>query len=381
MDFDRFGPYVVHEQLGAGGMATVHRATLEIAGVRRDVALKRMLPELTSERKFVEHLIHEAKLASTLRHPNIVRIYELGLIDRTYFIAMELVYGVPLLSLMRASHRRKTPPPIPIVLAILDALCDALDYASSGTDEYGEPLRIVHRDLSPTNLLVTDDGNLKLIDFGIAKAVAGSRFRTHSGLVKGKLGYMAIEALDQQPVDHRADLFSAGVIAWELLCARRLFGGKTEDAIMTKLRTAPIAWPSQYNPACPTELDDVVLRALARDVDARWSSAGEMRAALGQILRYHRADATPRAVADWVAATLESGGRRIADTPPIYRLDTDDIEEETPAPIDLDVVLADDPTNKVRHVRAVEDASKEIQIESSPRGTTTPGVGPAPKRR
>ncbi|HTR54890.1 MAG TPA: serine/threonine-protein kinase [Kofleriaceae bacterium] len=303
--FDRFGPYRVHEQLGAGGTATVHRATIEVArGVFRDVALKRMLPEFAGNRRFIEHLIHEAKLASSLRHPNIAQIFELGCIERTYFIAMELVYGIPLLALMRTSYMSKTPAPIPIVLAILDELCDALDYASNGTDAYGEPLRILHRDLSPSNLLIADDGHLKLIDFGIAKAVAGTRFRTHSGLVKGKLGYMSVEAIDGEELDTRADIFSAGVIAWELIAARRLFKGKTDEDIIAKVRTAPITPPSKWNSACPAELDEIVLNALERRVDQRWASAAAMREALGVVrARNPGGRAKPRDVAAWASET------------------------------------------------------------------------------
>ena len=310
--FDRFGPYRVHEQLGAGGTATVHRATIEVArGVFRDVALKRMLPEFAGNRRFIEHLVHEAKLASSLRHPNIAQIFELGCIERTYFIAMELVYGIPLLALMRTAYMTKAPAPIPVVLAILDELCDALDYASNGTDAYGEPLRILHRDLSPSNLLIADDGHLKLIDFGIAKAVAGTRFRTHSGLVKGKLGYMSVEAIDGEELDTRADIFSAGVIAWELIAARRLFKGKTDEDIIAKVRTAPITPPSKWNPACPPELDEIVMNALERRVDQRWTSAAAMREALGVVrARSPGGRAMPRDVAAWASET--PGSRRVS---------------------------------------------------------------------
>ena len=383
--FDRFGPYHVHEQLGAGGMATVHRATIAIAkGVRREVALKRMLPGLAADQRFVDHLIHEAKLASTLRHPNIVQIYELGRIERTYFIAMELVYGVPLLGLMRRAHLAKTPTPIPIVLSLLDELCDALDYASNGMDSYGEPLRIVHRDLSPTNLLITDDGHLKLIDFGVAKAVAGGRFRTSSGEIKGKLGYMSIEAIDNDPIDCRADIFSAGVIAWELLAGRRLFRGATADDTAMMVRDAEIRPPSEDNPSCPAALDAVVLRALARDRDDRWPTAAAFRDALAPIRRDHRRGGTPREIAAWVGADLQRSPAEdfdaateptgsaiqigVAELGPLEEmlLESEDISRQL-------YIGPIDETSKQTHIRVPDDPSKEIVIAQS-RTRTRPGV-------
>ena len=298
---ERFGPYVIHAELGVGGMATVDHASVEVArSVRRSVALKRLLGAYTDDRCYVDNFVREAQLASTLHHPSIVQIFDFGCIDRTYYIAMELVQGSSLLALLRESGKRRRRPPIPIALALLDELCDALDYSSNGTDTYGEPLRIVHRDLSPGNLMVTFDGHLKLIDFGIAKAIAGSRFITSSGLVKGKIGYIAVELLAGKPLDTRSDLFSAGVIAWELVTGRKLFDARSDAELVEKMQRAPIPPPSALNPDCPAELDAIVLRALARPVEARWQSAAGMRAALSELRRDCR-HATPREVAAWVA--------------------------------------------------------------------------------
>src|SRR5689334_21844615 len=183
VDYDTFGPYRIHGTLGAGGMAIVYRASIKLgAGVRREVALKRLLPQLADDNQLVQDFIREAKLSAQLDHPNIVKIVELGQVEREYFMAMELITGASLMKLMKAGHTAGKPAPIGVVLSLLMELCDALDYAHSGTDQYGEPLGIVHRDLSPSNLLVTDDGHLKVIDFGVAKAVAG-KFVTNTGLV------------------------------------------------------------------------------------------------------------------------------------------------------------------------------------------------------
>jgi serine/threonine protein kinase len=286
--YDRFGPYTVLECIGAGGMATVHRATIDIGGgMIREVALKRLLPQLADDKKLTDDFIREAKLAAQLHHPNIVRILELGRSAGTYFIAMELVRGLSLLQLMKLGQAMRLQAPCGIVVAILSELCEALDYASNATDVDGEPMQIVHRDLSPSNLILTDDGHLKIIDFGVAKAVSG-KFMTNTGMIKGKLGYMALEVLSAAPLDHRADIFSLGVVAWELLTGRRLFKGANEYEVITRIRKGAHTPPSKFNTAVPPELDEIVMRALARLRDERWPSAAVMKRALDSLRRTYR---------------------------------------------------------------------------------------------
>jgi serine/threonine protein kinase len=289
---ERFGAYTVYECLGAGGMATVHRASIELENDEtREVALRRLLPQFASDRRFVDDFIREAKLAAELQHPNIVRILELGRIGRTYFIAMDLVRGRPLVALMRKAFVKRMSAPVGVVLALMTELCDALDHAHDA--------QIVHRDLTPSNLIVTDDGHLKIIDFGVAKALVGN-LQTSSGLAKGKLGYMSSEAISGKQLDTRADIFSAGVVMWELLATKRLFKGKNEYDVIVQVREGRVAPPSQYNPECPPELDAIVLHALAKSREDRWSSAGEMRDAFAALRRYHAADAAD--VVAWVDA-------------------------------------------------------------------------------
>jgi serine/threonine protein kinase len=299
---ERFGRYTVLECLGAGGMATVHRATIEIgAGVVREVALKRLLPQLADEKQLVEDFVREAKLAAQLQHPNIVRILELGRTGPTYFIAMELVRGHSLLALMKLLHAQRALAPIGIVVAILAEILDALDYASNASDADGEPLEIVHRDLSPSNLIITDEGNLKIIDFGVAKSVTG-KFMTSSGLVKGKLGYMSLEVLAARPIDRRADIFSVGVVAWEMLTGRRLFVGQNEYEVMTKIRKGASQPPSQLNRDCSPELDEIVMHALSRKPQDRWPSAMVMKRALDTVRRTHRQGV--REIAAWMRTLI-----------------------------------------------------------------------------
>lgn len=300
---DQFGPYTVFECLGAGGMATVHRAEKPIgAGVMREVALKRLLPQLADDKLFVEDFIREAKLAAQLDHPNIVHILELGEVDGTYFIAMELVRGASLVSLMKHAYAAKLPAPIGVVIALVSELCSALDYAACGRGIYGQALKIIHRDLTPSNLIVTDEGRLKIIDFGVAKAMSG-KFMTNTGLVKGKLGYMSVEALaGSKTLDGRTDVFSAGVVAWELLTGRRLFRGINEYETITKIRSGVVRPPSTHNADCPAELDAIILQALARERDDRWPEAAAMRSALDR-LRSHYPEGAQHVIA-WKEALI-----------------------------------------------------------------------------
>jgi eukaryotic-like serine/threonine-protein kinase len=287
---ERFGAYTVYECLGAGGMATVHRASIELEDDEtREVALKRLLPQFAGDKQFVDDFIREGKLAAELQHPNIVRILELGRIGRTYFIAMDLVRGRPLISLMRKAFEKRAPAPIGVVIALMTELCDALEHAHDA--------QIVHRDLTPSNLIVTDDGHLKIIDFGVAKALVGN-LQTSSGLAKGKLGYMSSEAIGGKQLDTRADVFSAGVVMWELLATRRLFKGKNEYELIVQIREGLVSAPSQHNPECPRQLDEIALIALAKSREDRWSSAGEMRDAIGELRAHYPADA--RDVVAWM---------------------------------------------------------------------------------
>jgi len=203
------------------------------------------------------------KLAAQLDHPNIVHIFELGSSAGTYFIAMELVRGQTVVQLMKKGSVTKTRPPLGVVVSIIAELCDALHYAHRGRGVYGQQLNIVHRDLTPSNLLITDEGRVKIIDFGVAKALSG-KFMTNTGMIKGKLGYMSVEALSGSSIDARTDLFSLGVIAWELIAARRLFRGQNEYELITKVRAGNVSPPSVYNASCPPELDAIILKAVAR---------------------------------------------------------------------------------------------------------------------
>jgi len=307
---EQFGPYLVYERLGVGGMATVHRALERgIEGFERMVALKRLLPHLAEDASFIKSFVREAKLASLLNHVNIVQIFELGRVGAEYFISMEYIDGKDIRRILRHARKVTGPPPVNVVVGLLLQLCEALDYAHTKADENGQPLLLVHRDVSPSNVLVTTAGHVKVIDFGIAKAQS-SAHRTQTGRVKGKLAYMAPEALSGKELDARSDLFALGVIAHELLTARPLFASKNEYQTLLKVQRGDIMPPSTFNQTCPPELDAIVLKALARDPDERFAAATEVRDELLAMRKRYGLHTGYRDIASWVemAFSLEAPG-------------------------------------------------------------------------
>jgi eukaryotic-like serine/threonine-protein kinase len=308
---EQFGPYLVYERLGVGGMATVHRALERgIEGFERIVALKRLLPHLAADASFIKAFVREAKLASLLNHVNIVQIFECGRVGTQYFISMEHIDGKDIRRILRHARRVTGPPPIHVTVGLLLQLCDALDYAHCKTDDTG-PLGLVHRDVSPSNVLVTSAGQVKVIDFGIAKAQT-AQLRTQSGRVKGKLGYMAPEALVGKELDARSDLFAAGIICHELLTARPLFATRNDYQTLSKIQRGDIMPPSTFNQSCPPELDAIVLRALARDPDERFLSAADLRDELHAMRKHYNLMTGERDIAawlDWAFGPDAHGGR------------------------------------------------------------------------
>jgi serine/threonine protein kinase len=309
---EAFGPYLVYEKLGVGGMAQVHRAEVHSSeGFHRPVALKRMLPHVAADADMVQAFVREAHLASHLRHANVAQTYELGKVGDIYFIAMELIEGRDLREILKHAGGTTGPMPVSVALNILNQLCDALDYAHNLCDESGRPLGIIHRDVSPSNIIVAEGGVVKLIDFGIAKASAAG-MQTQSGVVKGKFAYMAPEYIAGK-IDARADLFGVGVIAWELLTNRPLFGGHDDLDTLDRVRTMPIRRPSHHNPDIPGEVDDIVMTALTRDPDQRWQNATALRTAMTTLTQRLGLVVTNAQVLEWVDwafdLTKPRGGR------------------------------------------------------------------------
>ncbi len=308
---EQFGPYLVYERLGVGGMATVHRALERgIEGFERIVALKRLLPHLAEDASFIKSFVREAKLASLLNHHNIVQIYELGRVGTEYFISMEYIDGRDIRRILRHARKVSGPPPTHVTVGILLQLAEALDYAHTKSDEEGRPLGLVHRDISPSNLIVNPAGHLKVIDFGIARAQS-AQLRTQTGRVKGKMAYLAPEAISSaKDLDARSDLWAVGVIAHELLTARPLFARKNEYETLLKVQRGDIPPPSQFNEGCPAEIDALVMKLLARDPDARFLDAASLREALLDVRGTLKLATGTRDVATWLtwAFALDTPG-------------------------------------------------------------------------
>jgi serine/threonine protein kinase len=275
---ERFGSYEIYEKLGSGGLAAVHLA--KSRAISNPVALKRLFPHIANVRELVGAFIDEARLAKYLRHPGIARVYEFGKLRGIYFIAFEFVPGPTLLQLQEHCQEFVGPIPTKVVLEIAYQLCDALDHAHNLRDELGLPLGIVHRDVSPSNVIVSNTGQVKLIDFGLAKTKQQT-VHSQAGVIKGKLNYVAPEYLAGK-LDARCDLWALGVVMYELLTGRRLFDAPEQTEILNRVRLLPIPPPSQTNPEVPPEVDQIVLTALARDPEKRWQRAADMRDAIGR---------------------------------------------------------------------------------------------------
>jgi eukaryotic-like serine/threonine-protein kinase len=278
----QFGPYELIQRISVGGMAEVFQAMHR--DTSRVVALKRILPNVAEDEEFIALFFDEARIASHLEHDNIAKILDFGQVDSSHYIALEYVDGVPLRTVLDRAASRNEPVPIEVAVGVIAEVARGLAYAHDRVDSRGRPLGIVHRDVSPQNVLVSYGGHVKLIDFGIAKA-AGKMTRTQAGSIKGKMGYMAPEQVVGKGIDRRSDIFALGICLWEALTLRRLFQAQNELLVIQQIRNSEIAPPSSVNPLIPPELDRIDLKALAKDPKERYADAQEFEADLRAFAR------------------------------------------------------------------------------------------------
>lgn len=284
-----FGKYYLLGLIARGGMAEVYRARLRKPdGDPRVLAIKVMRPQLAREARFVDMFNREGQLAMLLKSAAIVRTFEVGRIEGRHYIAMEYIGGRDLTQLLRRCQESNQRIPVPHAVFIGAQIAEGLHFAHNLSGNDGRPLNIVNRDVSPSNVRLSYDGEVKLLDFGIAQALM--KFTSEIGVLKGKFSYMSPEQIRGMPLDARTDVFSAGIILHEMLTTEKLFRGDTEFALMEKVRKADIPPPSKFNRRVTEELDRIVLKTLARDVTQRYQNAAELRADLGALLEGYRFD-------------------------------------------------------------------------------------------
>src|SRR5438045_5663798 len=272
----RFGKYLLLERIAVGGMSEVVVAKgFGVEGFERLLAIKKILPTMGEDAEFIHMFVDEARLAVQLAHANIVQVLELGKHDESLYIAMEYISGRDLRQLMERFRKRQQPMPLPQACLIVAEVCEALDYAHRKRDAQGRALGIVHRDVSPQNVLVSFEGEVKLIDFGIAKAESRLQKKTQAGILKGKFSYMSPEQVKGSALDGRSERFACRLMLWELVCGEKLFVGDSDYAVLEKVRLGAIPPPRSRNPECPHALAKAILRALAADPARRHQTAAQ----------------------------------------------------------------------------------------------------------
>jgi eukaryotic-like serine/threonine-protein kinase len=290
------GRYALYGEIAAGGMATVHYGRLVgDVGFSRTVAIKRLHPQFAKDPDFVSMFLDEARLAARIQHPNVVATLDIVPCDDELFLVMEYVHGEALSKLIRSARRRRELVPPRVAASIVAGALHGLHAAHEAKSERGEPLNLVHRDVSPQNVLVGTDGSARVLDFGVAKAAMRCQ-STRDGQMKGKVSYMAPEQLRGRNVDRRTDVFAVGVVLWEALTGRRLFDGQDPGEVLGKLLDEPIPMPSELEPAVPPEFDQLLARALDRDPAGRYATAREFAIAIERSVPI----ALNREVGEWV---------------------------------------------------------------------------------
>jgi serine/threonine protein kinase len=299
-----FGKYYLLERINVGGMAEVFKAkTVGVEGFERIVALKRILPSIAEDEEFITMFIDEAKIAVQLQHANIAQIFDLGKVDDSYFIALEYVNGRDLRGIFDDLRKQGQVMPMPQVCHLIMQLCEGLDYAHNKRDAQGRDLNLVHRDVSPQNVLISYEGEVKLIDFGIAKA-AGKASKTQAGILKGKFGYMSPEQVRGLPIDRRSDIFALGIVLYEMLTSERLFIGESDFSTLEKVRNVEIIPPSSFNSDIPDKLERIVLKALEKNVEDRYQNAIDLHDDLQMFMHSVGLFASRKDLSAWMKRTF-----------------------------------------------------------------------------
>ncbi|MCG3172781.1 MAG: Serine/threonine-protein kinase PknD [Myxococcota bacterium] len=283
----KFGKYMLIDRIAVGGMAEIFLARQEgIDGFERPAVIKRIRPHLSNQPGFIKMFLNEAKIAAQLNHPNVCQIYDLGRIGDSYFLSMEFIHGRDMSRIIPKAKKKNIPFPMEYALRIAEEVCQGLHHAHSKTDAYGNPLNIVHRDVSPENVQVSFDGHVKMLDFGIAKA-QGSLSETKAGEIKGKLSYLSPEQCKGLALDHRSDVFGVGAMLYEWLTGYKLFKGESDLEVINNIIDGKIYPPSYFKASIPEPVERIAMKSLEKDREKRYQSAWEMHQEIEAFLKSH----------------------------------------------------------------------------------------------
>jgi serine/threonine protein kinase len=382
------GRYLMYDEIACGGMASVHYGRLVgLVGFSRTVAIKYLHPQFSRDAEFVSMFLDEARLVARIQHPNVAAPLDVVVLEdsKEIFLVMEYVHGENLSRLIGSARSSKLPIPPAIGASIICGALRGLHAAHEAVDEQGTPLDVVHRDISPQNIMVGVDGVARVLDFGVAKAAARCQ-STQQGQLKGKLAYMAPEQLRAGGVDRRVDIFAAGIVLWEALTQRRLFQPNDAASALALVLGSPIRRPSQVNPAVPAELDRVVMKALERDVKVRFQTAGEFADAIEEASTI----ASTSKVGEWVKSACGNDlSKRAGRVSAIERSTSglssaDDIQRLLPHK--SGTRLGEESTDPGNPAKAARSATGSIPSDKSvddhlPRSSSDPSAGNPPRRR
>jgi serine/threonine-protein kinase len=292
-----FGRYLILKKIAVGGMAEIFLARrMGIGHFSKFVVLKRLSPEYQGKKSFERLFVHEAKLTARLAHPNIVQLHDLGQVDGSYFMAMEYIHGVSSAEMMSKAAQKRKPVPIGVALHIVLSAARALAYCSQELSYEGEEIGILHHDVSPHNIQIRFDGQVKLLDFGVATETT----QESSTGRRGKFAYMSPEAFKREELDHRSDLFSLGVVLYELTMGRRLFKGRTPQETQQRAEECSIPQPRSIHPKFPENLENLILRALAKDRDERFSTASELCVSIEEVINTLKLESSAQRVSQYL---------------------------------------------------------------------------------
>jgi serine/threonine protein kinase len=365
----KFGRYTLFDAIGKGGMAEIFLARAETElGATRLAVVKQILPQFSGSPEFAEMLIHEAKLAARLSHAHIVQVFDLGREGTDLYIAMEYVEGFDLNGLLRKCSQEKVALPVEFALGIVSDVLRGLDYAHRRSDDEGEPLGLVHRDVSPSNVLVSFEGEVKLCDFGIAHAnkAISTKSQDIDEAIRGKAGYMSPEHARGERLDARSDVFATGILLWELLAGRRLYSTKNETSLIEQAKKADVPELESRNLPQEERLHDIVKKALAKDREARYASASAMLRDLEDYMVTAKFAVSPLRLGDWMVKSFGTGAvsARKALEREIGK-PSGSVEGESKSPVPTDVAPPAPPSSDVA-IRDAEPSEDESPPDSIP---------------